>query len=212
VAEAVHVDKALARRILTGDERAFRSMFDRFFPRLYRYALARLGGDEEAARDVVQQTFCRGIEKLATYRGEAALYAWFCRICHNCLVDHCRKANLDNRRLLQIEDNLEVQAVLEALTAADRENPESRALQQDLGRLVQAVLDYLPEHYGDVLEWKYVEGLSVKEIAARMETGPKAVESLLTRARNSFREAFTALPGALAATGRMTESEGIETT
>ena len=211
VAETVHVDKALARRILAGDEAAFRSMFDRFFPRLYRYAVARLGGDEEAARDVVQQTFCRAIENLGSYRGEAALYAWFCRICHNCLVDHCRKANMDNQRLLLIEDNLEVRAVLEALTAADRENPESRARQRDLGRLVQSVLDYLPDHYGDVLEWKYVEGMSVKEIAARMETGPKAVESLLTRARNSFREAFAALPGAMVGSDGMKSSEGIET-
>lgn len=210
MAQTVHVDKALARRILAGDERAFRSMFERFFPRLYRYAMARLG-DEESAREVVQQTFCRAIEKLDSYRGEAALYAWFCRICHNCLVDYCRKTNQDAQRLLRIEDNLEVGAVLEALTAANLENPESRARQRDLGRLVQAVLDYLPEHYGDVLEWKYVEGLSVKEIAARMETGPKAVESLLTRARNSFREAFSALPGALGATDGMTQPESIET-
>jgi len=210
VAETVHVDKALARRILAGDEDAFRSMFDRFFPRLYRYAIARLGGDEEAARDVVQQTFCHAIEKLGSYRGEAALYAWFCRICHNCLVDYCRKSNPDGRRTVLIEDNLEVRAVLEALTAGEQDNPESRARQSDLGRLVQSVLDYLPGHYGDVLEWKYVEGLSVKEIAERMKTGPKAVESLLTRARSSFREAFAALPEAAIATDGMTLSEGIE--
>src|SRR5262245_43406270 len=79
--ELVHVDRALARRILGGDEAAFRELFDRFFPRLYRFALARLKGDPDAARDIVQQTFCRAIEKLDSYRGEAALYTWFCQIC-----------------------------------------------------------------------------------------------------------------------------------
>jgi RNA polymerase sigma-70 factor (ECF subfamily) len=74
MAELVHVDRALARRILGGDEDAFRELFDRFFPRLYRFALARLPGDPEAARDAVQQTFCQAIERLDTYRGEAALY------------------------------------------------------------------------------------------------------------------------------------------
>ena len=207
--EAVHLDKALARRILAGDERAFRSMFDRYFPRLYRYAVARLG-DEESARDVVQQTFCRAIERLDSYRGEAALYSWICRICHNCLVDHCRKLNRDAERLMHIEDSLEVRAVLEALTADAADNPETRARQRDLGRLVQSVLDYLPGHYGDVLEWKYVEGLSVKEIAARMKTGPKAVESLLTRARHSFREAFAALPQGILGNGDSSLSEGLE--
>ena len=207
--EAAHLDKALARRILAGDEQAFRSMFDRYFPRLYRYAVARLG-DEESARDVVQQTFCRAIERLDTYRGEAALYSWFCRICHNCLVDHYRRHDRDAERLVLIEDSLEVRAVLEALTADARDNPEARARQRDLGRLVQTVLDYLPGHYGDVLEWKYVEGLSVKEIAARMETGPKAVESLLTRARNSFREAFRTLPEGILTAGGSSVLENIE--
>jgi RNA polymerase sigma-70 factor (ECF subfamily) len=66
----------------------------------------------------------------------------------------------------------------------------------DLTRLIQATLDCLPGHYGDVLEWKYVDGLSVDEIAARLAVGPKAAESALTRARNAFREAMQAIGGA----------------
>ena len=54
----------------------------------------------------------------------------------------------------------------------------------------------MPKHYGDILEWKYVDGLSVADIAARLGVGPKAAESLLTRARNAFRERMTALPPA----------------
>ena len=51
-------------------------------------------------------------------------------------------------------------------------------------------LDHLPVHYGQVLEWKYTDGLAVKEMAERLEMTPKAVESLLTRARVAFREQF----------------------
>ena len=69
MATAVHVDKALARKILAGDEQAFRDLFDRFFPRLYRFGLARLDGDHDAATEVVQQTFCKAFERLDTYRG-----------------------------------------------------------------------------------------------------------------------------------------------
>ena len=53
MSDTIHVDRALARRILGGDEAAFRGLFDSFFPRLYRFALARLDGDHEAAREVV---------------------------------------------------------------------------------------------------------------------------------------------------------------
>ena len=60
---------------------------------------------------------------------------------------------------------------------------------REIVRLVQLTLDSLPAKYGDVLEWKYIHGLSVAEIAARLKMGSKAVESLLTRARQAFRDA-----------------------
>ena len=51
-------------------------------------------------------------------------------------------------------------------------------------------MDVLPTRYGDVLEWKYIDGLPVQEIARRLAIGPKAAESLLTRAREAFRAAM----------------------
>ena len=54
-------------------------------------------------------------------------------------------------------------------------------------------LDYLPSRYSQALEWKYCEGLSVNEIAERLEVGAKAAESVLSRARVAFREAFATL-------------------
>jgi RNA polymerase sigma-70 factor (ECF subfamily) len=206
VGDPVHVDKALAGKILAGDEQAFRAMFERFFPRLYRYALARLDGDGEAARDVVQDTFRKAIERLDSYRGEAALYAWFCRICRNTLLDYCRARSREPVTVTLIEDRGEVRGALDFITAPLLEAPASAAAHRDLRRLVQAVLDRLPPRYGDVLEWKYVEGLSVKEIATRLESTPKAAESLLTRARNAFREAIGAVGAAVDTDYRMTES------
>ena len=68
-----------------------------------------------------------------------------------------------------------------------------QAWHSDIRRLVQATMDALPERYGDVLEWKYVDGLPVADIAARLDIGAKAAESLLTRARAAFREAILAM-------------------
>jgi RNA polymerase sigma-70 factor (ECF subfamily) len=85
-----------------------------------------------------------------------------------------------------------VRAALDAL-AASEELPEGELLRKELGDLVRVALDNLPARYAAVLEWKYIEGESVREIAQRLELGQKAVESLLTRARGAFREAFAAL-------------------
>lgn len=193
MAELVHLDRALARRILGGDEEAFRDLFDRFFPRLYRFALARLPGDPEAARDLVQQTFCQAIERLDTYRGEAALYTWFCQICRNAIADHYRRSDRGTGRMVLLEDLPNARAVLESIAAPAADEPEAGVQREQVSRLVAAILDALPDRYGQVLEWKYLDGLSVREIAARLTLGEKAAESLLTRARESFREAIAGM-------------------
>jgi RNA polymerase sigma-70 factor (ECF subfamily) len=193
MAGIVHVDRALARRILGGDEAAFREVFDRSFPRLYRFALARLRGDTEAARDVVQQTFCNAIAHLHIYRGEAALHTWFCQICRNVLTDHYRGRGTSAGRVALLEDEPNARAILESLAAPAAEEPDAGALRQQVHRIVEATLDALPERYGDALEWKYIDGLSVQEIADRLHLGPKATESLLTRARESFRAAIAGM-------------------
>ena len=187
-------DLALVRSLLRGDEEAYAHFFDSYFPRLYRFALARLA-DETEAEEVVQSTLVRGIRKLASYRGEAALFTWFCTICRREIAD---LAKVQRRRRLAVElveDDPEVRAALESLAVSVDTQPERRLHLRELGRFVQVTLDHLPQHYGNALEWKYVEGLSVAEIAERLGAGPKAAESLLTRARQAFRRDFAALAG-----------------
>lgn len=193
MSELVHVDRALARRILGGDEAAFRDLFDRFFPRLYRFALARVPRDPEAARDIVQQTFCQAIERLDTYRGEAALYTWFCQICRNAIADHYRRNSRIASRVVLLEDQPNARAILESFAAPEADEPETGAMREQVHRLVEATLDALPGRYGEALEWKYIDGLSVRDIAERLSLGEKAAESLLTRARESFREAIAGI-------------------
>jgi len=195
MSSTIHVDRGLARKILGGDQAAFRRLFDDIFPRLFRFAIARLDGDREAATDVVQQTFCKAIDNLDRYRGEASLYTWFCQICRNTIIDHCRATNRRTDRILLYEDHANVRAILEALTAPTTDQPEIGAWQRDIRRLVQSTVDALPSRYGDVLEWKYIDGASVAEIANRIGSSVKAAESLLTRARAAFREAIIAIAG-----------------
>lgn len=186
-------DCATAQRILRGDERAFRDLFDRYFPRLYRFALVRLDGDHDLASEVVQQTICKGLERLDTYRGEAALYTWFCQICRHALIDQRRATQRNERFVRPLEDEPHLRALLEAFAAPAEAQPDAQAWHSDIQRLVQATMDVLPERYGDVLEWKYVDDLPVQEIATRLDLGLKAAESLLTRARTAFRDAIMAM-------------------
>jgi RNA polymerase sigma factor (sigma-70 family) len=92
-----------------------------------------------------------------------------------------------------VEDTPEIRAALESIGASAPTSPDEHLQRRELARLVQVTLDSLPPRYGDALEWKYLQDLSVSDIAARLNVGPKAAESLLTRARQAFREVFAAV-------------------
>ena len=186
-------DRETVRRLLRGDEAAFRELFDSYFPKLYRYALARLDGQHDEAVDMVQETFCKAFERLGSFRGEGSLYGWMCRILSNSILDHYRRRGRELPKVTLLEDQGAIRQILDTLAASELEEPETIAVRSDVVRLIQATMDRLPGHYGDVLEWKYVDGLSVKAIAERLDIGPKAAESLLTRARAAFRRAMEAV-------------------
>lgn len=190
---AVYDDRETVKQLLRGDEAAFRELFDSYFPKLYRYALARLDGQHDEAVEVVQETFCKVFERLGSFRGEGSLYGWMCRILRNTIVDLYRRRGRELPRVTLLEDQGAIRDILDSLAASESEEPETLAARSDVVRLIQATMDRLPGHYGDVLEWKYVEGLSVKSIAERLGIGPKAAESLLTRARKAFRRAMGAV-------------------
>jgi RNA polymerase sigma-70 factor (ECF subfamily) len=189
-------DRDLVRRMLTGEQRAFDAFFNAYFDRLYRFAILRVKNDPQIAEDAVQQTLCRAVEKLEHFRGEAALFTWLCQICRNVIVDMFRANNWSRSTPVPFEDSDEIRAALESIAALPADDPQDLFLNEQVKRLVQAVLDYLPRRYGDILEWKYIQGLSVKEIAARLEIAPKAAESMLNRARSAFRDGFSSIASA----------------
>ncbi len=197
--DVLHDERRLVRRLLEGDERAFREFFDEYFARLYRFALPRLNNDADAAQEVAQATLCKVMRKLETFRGEAALFTWICQICRRQIADHLREHQRHAARVVLIEDNPRVQAALDAIQSPEEEQPERRYDDGQVGSLVRSVLDRLPARYGDALEWKYVEGMSVEEIGARLGIGTTAAQSLLARARVAFRDAIEKVFGAATA-------------
>ena len=180
-------DAALVARLLRGDEAAFTQFFDTMFPRVYRFALPRLDQREDAAEDVAQATLCQAVRRLDTWRGEASLFTWICAICRHEIDGWCRIHGRQTPVPL-VEDAPEVRAALESFYVHDLFG----------AALVQRVLDHLPVHYGNVLEWKYLDDQSVRDIATRLDMTEKATESLLTRARAAFRDLISAIAPELA--------------
>jgi RNA polymerase sigma-70 factor (ECF subfamily) len=199
-------DKRLARRLLAGDERAFNRFFDDNFARLYRFALTRLSDDPEGAREVVQITLSRAIRKLHTYRAEAAMFTWLCAICRNEISDWLARQGRYREHVVLVEDYPEIQAAIDSFRAPAGDSPERQFQRVEALRLIQVALDHLPVKYGNVLEWKYIEGHSIKEIAARLQIGTEAAQSLLARAKRAFADVYGTLNSAAGTKGEWVKS------
>jgi RNA polymerase sigma-70 factor (ECF subfamily) len=188
-------DRDLVKRLLDGQQPAFDRFFSENFARLYRFALVRLRNDQEGAKDVAQITLTRALRKLHTYRAESALFTWLCAICRNEASEWLRQQGRYRERIVPIEDHPEVLAAVDSLQAPEEETPERELHRRENLRLIQVALDRLPARYGDVLEWKYVEGRSLKEIATRLDIGHEATQSLLARAKRAFGAVYSSLVG-----------------
>jgi RNA polymerase sigma-70 factor (ECF subfamily) len=188
-------DLDLAKRLAAGEQSLFSGFFETYFPRLFRFALVRLRGDFDAAEEITQRTLCKAVRKLDLYRGEASLLTWLCQICRREIADFAAARQHELARYVAVDDDPDVRAAVESIPAGDAFDPMEHVARRDRGRLVQIVLDHLPARYGDVLEWKYVEGLAVDEIAERLTVSSHAAESMLARARRAFREAWRGLAG-----------------
>jgi RNA polymerase sigma-70 factor, ECF subfamily len=185
-------DRKIVHRMQAGEEAAFEEFFAAHFQGLFRFALARVDGDRDLARDLAQAAISKGIERLDTWRGEAPLFSWLCAICRFELTAHFRRLGRRPHEVELPEESTLARGAVESLSF-ELGDPEHQLLRREVGRLVHVAIDNLPPHYRQVLQWKYVEGLPVAEIAARLELSAKAAESLLTRARQTFRDAFASL-------------------
>ena len=173
--------------MLAGDESAFDLFSENFIPALYRFAFFRLNQDRELTCDIVQSTVCKAIDKLESFRGEAAFMTWLCACCRTEIAMHFRK---QSRRPREVELSDESLATLPIDRYTTQTEPEGDLLDKEKHVLVHMALDLVPARYRQVLAWKYLEDLPVKEIATRLAIGPKAAESLLTRARRAYRVKF----------------------
>jgi RNA polymerase sigma-70 factor (ECF subfamily) len=178
-------DLKLAKRVAARDKGAAEVFFGNYFARLYRFVALRVDRPD-ACEDIVQEAMIKAVRNLHGYRGEAALFTWLCQIGRNEISNHFQRFGRKEAPLVSLDDDPNVRAALESLDFAEMDSGERLALEQ----VVQLTLDYLPEKYSKALEWKYLEGLTVEEIAERIGSGVVAAQSLLARARTAFRRGF----------------------
>jgi RNA polymerase sigma-70 factor (ECF subfamily) len=164
------------RRAARGDEDAAALLFDHYYPRVYRYAVVRLG-EQHDAEDVAAETFARILRGLDGFKWQGGGFeAWLFRIVANLVVDHFRHRS--HEVVDEIDDD----------PAATDELPEVRAIQSEQAGEMAALLDGLPSEQREVLVLRFAACLDTNQAADVMKKRVNAVRQLQFRALENLRK------------------------
>lgn len=169
-------ERELIGRVLAGDPSAERALYDAHVDRVFRLAY-RMAGDLDRAQDYTQETFIRAFNRLAEFRGEAALSTWLGSIAISVTLNGLRKV----RRLREREVALDGVVPVGQVT---------REAEPDLKVRLNQAIDDLPDGYRAVFVMHDVEGYTHEEIATSLGVHPGTSKAQLFRARARLREAL----------------------
>lgn len=180
-------DDALLLLYAKGDADAARVLTGRHLGRVYGFA-ARLLGDRVEAEDVAQEAMLRLWRVAGNWRaGEAQLSSWLYRVTVNLCTD--RQRARARRRAEALDDVAE--------PADDRADTEAALMVRQRADALQTALATLPDRQRQAVVLRHIEGLTNPEIAAILEVGVEAVESLTARGKRALTAALAGQKSAL---------------
>ena len=180
-------DLLLVEKTLAGDQRAFELLVLKYQSRIQRL-IGRMVRDVDLVEDIAQETFIRAYRALHQFRGEAQFYTWLYRIA----VNTAKKALMDLKRNPVIFDAGFRTSDDEDETSRARnepttdETPESVLAAKEIGNVVNAAMEALPDDLRQAVTLREIEGLSYDEIAVIMSCPIGTVRSRIFRAREAI--------------------------
>ena len=179
----VHGERAIVDAAIAGDEAALAELYNLYFPRVYRYILARVGNPYDA-EDLTEEVFLRVLDAIGRFQWrEAPFSAWLFRIAHNAVISQRRKEGARGR----------TSPLSEALPV-DSQGPEEMVANRLVLNEVMKAADTLPEAQRRVIGYRFAAGLTVAETARAMGKGEGNVKVIQHKAIAKLREMLTQRP------------------
>ena len=173
-------DNDLVKRMKNGDKSAFKDLYLKYSDLLYAYIMHHLDKDKDAASDIWQETWIVFVEKNDGFQNKSSIFTWLCGIAKNKISDYHRNTKKQDLYQTIGKLNCDIEA----------EEMEIESIDSKTCSNVITVLARMTTEYRYLLEAKYIENKSTDEISCEIGKSYKATESLLTRARESFRKQY----------------------
>ncbi len=165
----------LIKKLKLGDSQAVKIWFKRYYPSLLATARKRAKTNKDA-EDLAQETMINCLKQIHLFRQDASLKTWMMTILRHEIADYYRKIYAKRAiKTIPLSDLILKQEIQDS---------------KEVERKVRGALSKMLNRRKKLLLMKYVDGLSVREIAQRADRSLKAVESDLYRARESFKELY----------------------
>ncbi len=186
VADVPHVaDAELRSRVERGDEEAYADLWRRFGPAIRRFAMARLGSDSELAEEVMVQSLAAAVRSVRSFDPHrSSLSTWIYGIARRVIQGELRA----QQRRKSVPASMQVTAEAGLDVPAEGDLATDAASRLEARRKVALLVDELSDAEMEVLVLHFVEEFSLKEIARIVGRSPRAVHSLLHRAKQKARE------------------------
>ncbi len=182
-------DSELVRQAREHNSEAWGTLSRRYLPLVWRYAYAQLQ-DRHAAEDVVSEAMLAFLKNIEQIDDETPrISAWLRSVVRHKVADHHRRSYRAKDHLPRVANEHQRRHV-ERQRRDGPQDPSASLLLAEKKIQIAEILEGLPERQRLALEWKYVEGMRVKKIAARLGETEKAVEATLYRARREFRRLY----------------------
>jgi RNA polymerase sigma-70 factor (ECF subfamily) len=172
----------LTRRMVEGNEMAWRIFYDDYFNRLWRYLLVVTAGNEDAAREALQAALVRVTRHIKVFQSEDIFWSWLTVLARSAFSDETRK----RRRYFSFLERFTRH------TEVERGNANDHRAGEQLQILLEQKVALLPPDEQKLVGQKYLARRSVREIAGELQTTEKAVESKLSRIRHKLKDAVLA--------------------
>jgi RNA polymerase sigma-70 factor (ECF subfamily) len=178
-------DLTLVQRVRSGDQRAYKTLVERYQRKVFSVALGMLK-DREEARDVAQEAFVKVYRYLDHFKGDASFYTWLYRITVNICIDVMRRKGSGKTENVEFDESVQhdvSEANLGALGTRLGTNPQKSALRKELAEKIQAALEQVPEKHRAILLLREIEGMSYEDLSRTLEIPKGTVMSRLFHAR-----------------------------
>ena len=160
-----------------------REIYQKYQSRLKKF-IAQKVANEQDIEEILQESLIATVDCLPLYSGKSTLFTWICGIARHEIADYYRKKKIKTFLFSHLP-------WLEEL-ANEALGPEQIFMRRELEDKVKKTFGRLSEGYAEILRLKYYQGLTVEQIAIKLNETIKGVESKLFRARQAFIKVYTA--------------------